>query len=330
VLTPSDLSVVIVLYNSAESIRKTVRSVPTGVEVILVDNASTDQCAALALLERPDAVLVQAANDGFGAGCNRGADHATRPALLFLNPDAQLQAGCAEGLLAALDADPVGVFGPLYVAADGELVANCRRRSRPIHEIAELLPSAARWTPRALCREIPLSDDIYRLGGPVHYVQGACFMVSRSLFEAVGGFDEDFFLYSEEEYLADKVALAGGRSAVIADARVIHEGGASTKQAPLWAVFHFYRSRVMFYARRDGIGLGLSFAVGVAVAATARLAVLATGARQAQGGRRGVAWWATVIRGLRSGATAALRQSRRADEGSKASATRAKRVEGSG
>ncbi len=87
------------------------------------------------------------------------------------------------------------------------------------------------------------------------------------LFHRLGGFDEDFFLYSEEETLCEAVRAAGGRCIYVPEAVIAHVGGTSTARVSDFAVHHFYRSRAIFYSKRYGnvgglaaaglIGLGL-------------------------------------------------------------------------
>jgi N-acetylglucosaminyl-diphospho-decaprenol L-rhamnosyltransferase len=300
VLTAHDLSVIVVLHNSASSIVETVASIPSEVELVLVDNGSSDDGLARALSVRPDAMRVTAANRGFGAGCNHGVALAMRNVLMFLNPDAVILPGAIDRLLATLADNPDSIVGPKYLTAQGTLNANCRRRSTPWHEIAELLPSAERWLPRRLRRDVGTDDPIYRHGGSVPYVQGAAFVLRRETLEAAGGFDERYFLYSEEEDLAERVRKLGGVSILVSQAHVRHRGATSTSQQPLVSLRHLYRSRVLFYAARDGRVRAALFAAAAAIAATCRL--MASGLRRRRGRERpNAAWWWAIVRGLAAG-----------------------------
>ena len=303
------LSVIIVLHNSADSVATAIASVPPPAELVVVDNASTDDGANVVLSARVDARLVMCErNRGFGAGCNAGAAAAHGDRLLFLNPDAALLPGAAEAMLEAIDREPSAIVGPAYVTADGAILGNCRRRSRPLQDVLELLSAAQRWMPNEIRRDVPLSDPLYTLGGPVAYVQGACFAVTHDTFSRAGGFDEDFFLYAEEETLADRVRALGGRSLFVPESGVWHAGGTSTmKVAPL-AVHHLYRSRVLFYAKRDGkLAAALTaLAIGMAAATKAAVVAVRPGNEGANLGY-GLHWLCSVGSGLAAGLRATAR-----------------------
>ena len=222
---------------------------------------------------------------------------------MFLNPDAQLLPGAVDALLAALALEQTAVVGAVHVTGSGAVEANSRRRSSPHHEVLELLPSAERWLPQRFNRDVPITDPVYRKGGPVAYVQGACFAMMTSIFRDVGGFDERFFLYSEEEHLADRVAARGGRSILVSDAQVRHQGHSSTNQVQLLAVHHFYRSRFIFYAERDGFPRAVLFALALSAAGLTRLGVDIW--RRADSSRRPFAWFRSVVGGLWAGLAAA-------------------------
>jgi GT2 family glycosyltransferase len=219
---------------------------------------------------------------------------------MFLNPDAEILSGTIDRLLATLSDNPHSIVGPNYLTEQGLLNANCRRRSTPWHEIAELLPSAERWLPRRLRRDIGDDDPIYQQGGSVPYVQGAAFVLRRETLEAAGGFDERYFLYSEEEDLAERVRELGGASILVSQAYVRHGGATSTNQVPLVALRHLYRSRVLFYSARDGRARAVMFAAAAATAASCRLIVSRVRSRRERGWPNSAWWWA-IMRGLVAG-----------------------------
>jgi GT2 family glycosyltransferase len=181
--------------------------------------------------------------------------------LVFLNPDGKVTADALAVLIARASADRRSIFGPAFLHEDGDPRHDMRRRSRLYHEPLELLPASRRWMPERLRRDIPDSDNRYTTGGVVDYLQGACLAIDRLLFHELGGFDEDFFLYSEEETLCDAVRAAGGFAIYVPEAVIEHVGGTSTGRVSEFAVHHFYRSRVIFYRKRYGLVGGLSSAV---------------------------------------------------------------------
>jgi hypothetical protein len=258
-------SIVTVTHNSSDVIGDMLRSLPAEVEVVLVDNASSDDVAATARAVRPDTVVIElTTNIGFGGGCNVGARRATGDVVIFLNPDCRPQPGAIEALSARASEDPTSIFGPALLDADGTLRSNLRRASRPYHEILEGLPSAARWVPIRWRRDLPADDPRYRDGGQVDYLQGACLAIARERFLLVGGFDEDFFLYSEEETLCLAVRARGGSCVYVPEVAVSHTEGTSTTAVRAFALRHLFRSRAIFFRKRYGELRGLLAIIAIA------------------------------------------------------------------
>jgi N-acetylglucosaminyl-diphospho-decaprenol L-rhamnosyltransferase len=247
-----DISVVTVLYNSAAVIEGCLRSIPEGVEVIIVDNASTDHGVLCASSIRPDATVVRSKrNVGFGGGCNLGWKEATRCFVAFINPDVRLSPGCLDHLAERLSTEPHGTVGPAMFDSTGA-ARPCNRRPRVLVDFVNLLPSANRWAPARWGGHLQPLDPVHLHGGCVSHVAGGCFVIRREDLEAVGGFDEDLFLYDEEESLALRLSTLGGRAIYEPQAKVEHIGAHSTRHIGGAATLHFYRSRIVLYRKRDG------------------------------------------------------------------------------
>ena len=254
-------SVITVTYNSGDDVAGMLQSLPPEVEAIVVDNASSDRSAEIARAARPGTVVVTLPNNGgFGHGCNVGAGVASGDVLIFLNPDGRVVDDALTVLEAHVEAERRSIFGPAFTQQDGSPRHNVRRRSQPYHEAVELLPASKRWLRWQLRRSLPMTDVRYSTTGEVAYLQGACLAIDRQLFHRIGGFDEDFFLYSEEETLCDAVRAAGGRCVYLPDAVIQHIGGTSTARVSDFATHHFYRSRAIFYRKRYGNAGGLAAA----------------------------------------------------------------------
>lgn len=248
----SRLAVVIVLYNSADAIERCLATLPGEVELILVDNASSDDGAERALAARPIARLIRSErNRGFGGGCNLGWQAAGAPFVAFVNPDVRLRPGALERLLERVASAPHSMVGPAMLEPSGA-VRPVKRAPSAWHDALGLLPAAQRWAPAGVDGKLALGDPVHERGGPVGSLEGACFVIARADLEAVGGFDEDLFLYYEEDSLAVRLAAFGGRLLYEPGAAAEHEGEASTRQVRPLAVHHFHRSRALFYRKRDG------------------------------------------------------------------------------
>lgn len=241
------VSVVVVMFNSAATLAQCLASIPADCEVILVDQESSDSSALTALQLRPDAKLIHAgANRGFGAGCNLGAANATSEVLIFLNPDAAFQTPGAVRLLSECAVDNDAMVGPRVLDSLGHDQTRARQWSRPLADLAEVFfPTALLVGP--LQRELPPTDAVYSLGGQVAYVQGSCMALSARSFRRVGGFDERFYLYQEEEVLARKLQAIGVRVLLEPHAAITHVGGCSTAQFPDFSAGQYYRSVALSY-----------------------------------------------------------------------------------
>jgi N-acetylglucosaminyl-diphospho-decaprenol L-rhamnosyltransferase len=260
------IDVVVVSYNSAGMLREAVEALAEeeDVDVIVVDNASED--ASLATVANVAvATIAQGENRGFAFGCNRGWRRGSAPAVLFLNPDARIDAASLRRLAAVLQEDAsVGLVAPCITGEDGSVEPSLRRfpRLRSTYARAfflhRLLPHAA-WTD-----EIVREPDAYTRPGTVEWVSGACVLARRSVLEELGGWDEGFFLYGEDVDLCRRVWRAGYTVRFEPSARAVHIGGASAPRAQLLPLLAASRVR---YARlhhgrtgaaleRAGVALG--------------------------------------------------------------------------
>jgi N-acetylglucosaminyl-diphospho-decaprenol L-rhamnosyltransferase len=297
-----DMAVVIVLHNSGDVIAGCLERIPAPVQLIVVDNASSDGGAARVRDLRPDAAVIESAlNLGFGGGCNLGWRASTRPYVAFVNPDVRLEPGALQLLLARAQAEPHTMVGPELLDESGAV--------RPIKlapsarlDFLGLLPAAQRWAPAGAdgkANARPGSE-----GGRVASVEGACFVMARDDLARLGGFDEDLFLYYEEESLALRLSALGGGAVYEPRARAVHAGETSTRKVGQLALEHRFRSRVIFYRKRDGELRGRLVALALSLAALTRLAALA-----ARPGRQGPTTQEdvrAVLRGLRRGLRAPI------------------------
>ena len=210
-------SVVIVACDSGELLGECVGSVlasSAAVEVIVSDNASRDVSIEAVESRWPDdsrlRVLRNGKNLGFGMGCNRGASLARGDMLLFLNPDCRMGADTLTRLRAHVDAR-TGVIGASIVDDNGKPESASRRRDpllrRTLMSATGLSRFERRWsalagTNRPTRADAPALED-------VDAVSGALMLVSRPVFEQVGGFDEGYFLHFEDLDLCRRVREIG-------------------------------------------------------------------------------------------------------------------------
>ncbi len=242
---PSRVAVAIVSWNSAEHLAEAIRSVPEGVPVVVVDNASADGSADLA--RRAGGQVIEAGrNLGFGPACNRAARE-TFPSetILFLNPDAFLVDGprTLQALLLELDRDPsVGAVAPALTGEGQELFQ--LRRFPTLGSLAReaFLLNRARPGNRGFLRERYLDrrrDEPFDVDQPA----GAALLVRRRAFEDAGGFDPAFTpAWFEDVDLCARLWKAGWRIRYVPAGRAAHAGGTTMKAL-------LYRDYLPLYTR---------------------------------------------------------------------------------
>ena len=259
------IDVVIVSYNSRDTLRDCVQPLlgRPDIAVTVVDNASTDGSLE-SIADLPVQAIDAGRNGGFGTGCNTGMAAGTAPLVLFLNPDARIDPADLDRLVDVLDAEPdVAMVGPRLLDSDGELIPSIRRwqRARSIWAQAlflhRLLPNAA-WA-----NEINRSPAAYDRVAYPEWISGAAMLGRREALEAVGGFDEGFFLYCEDMDLCARLLTAGGRVRYEPGATVHHVGGHSAPRSSLLAILA--RSRVRFARKHASAPVALLQRIGLAV-----------------------------------------------------------------
>src|ERR1700733_1905484 len=172
-------TVVIVAYRSADVLPECLASIPDDVEIIVVNQEATSEVETLVCAERPSAtVIASGRNRGFGAGCNIGEANATGEVVIFLNPDARLLAGCVDCLTETTLANDGTLTGPRIFDEAEQDVTRARNWSSPWTDAVSLLVPL-RIQPRRWRRDIPAGESVYRDGGNVPYVQGACMSIGR-------------------------------------------------------------------------------------------------------------------------------------------------------
>jgi N-acetylglucosaminyl-diphospho-decaprenol L-rhamnosyltransferase len=219
-----------------------------GIEIVVVDHGDEPLSATWKASPGDGISIVRpAANSGYGSGCNAGAIGCTREFLLFLNNDVSLLKGSVEVLVNALDENAqAAVAAPLLVDETGRSLPSVHRLPSPWRLLMENVP-LGRLFPFARGLE---GNSSVRQPGPgrceVEAVLGAAFLVRRTEFGEVGGFDEGFFHYVEEDDLFRRMRARDRRIIFVPEARIVHSGsGASQSILPenrdRWKVDGFLR-----------------------------------------------------------------------------------------
>jgi len=232
-----ELSIIVVNWNSVAYLRKSLQSIydtTAGVdfEILVVDNASFDGCGAVVATEFPNVRFIQSGeNVGFARANNIGFLHAHGKNILFLNPDTEVVGSAILELVSNLNSLPdAGAVSARLLNADGSPQVSCIQPFPTIlNQIFDLEFLERRFPGWWGLR--PLFHD----GGAaeVEAVSGACLMVKREIFERVGMFSEDYFMYAEDVDLCYKIKRAGAKVYHIPTAQLLHYGGGSAKEHPM-------------------------------------------------------------------------------------------------
>jgi GT2 family glycosyltransferase len=267
---PPEVSVVMVVYQTGPVLFDAIPQVlgePLVDEFVIVDNGSpADDARRLRTMAEaePRLRLVQGhGNIGFARGCNLGVRTAKGRHLVILNPDAYLQPGCVAALIRGAEgfASPC-VVGACVLNTDGAEQRGARR--------GEVTPLTALLSFSHLSRlpllrqfEIHREDEAVPLS-PVATptISGACLYMSRADFQALGGFDERYFLHVEDIDLCWRARQAGGSVVFQPKAKVVHEGSTSRKH-PVKIEYHKGRGLIRYFIKRAETPLRVALAVAL-------------------------------------------------------------------
>jgi N-acetylglucosaminyl-diphospho-decaprenol L-rhamnosyltransferase len=280
-----NLSVVIVNWNAAEYTIPCVSSIDAHTknlefEIIVVDNASADDSCRVIQERCPSVKLVRSSqNVGFARANNLGFQHSAGRILLFLNPDTELHGPAINLMYACFNSSAdVGVLGCRLLNPDLSVQTSCIHCFPTIlNQIADtellrqLFPRLKLWGMR------PLFDTDCEKPVTVEAVSGACQMIRRDVFENIGLFSTDYFMYMEDLDLCYKVREIGRKVCYLGSATIVHHGGQSSKKrggedfsGPMMkeSLFQFLRkSRGPFYAALYRLSVFLVSMLRVAVLA---------------------------------------------------------------
>jgi N-acetylglucosaminyl-diphospho-decaprenol L-rhamnosyltransferase len=293
--------VAIVSWNSSLHLREAVASVPEGVPVVVVDNASSDGSAEIARLAGAR-VCEAGANLGFGPACNRAArEGAPSETILFLNPDAALVDGrrTLDALLRALDADPAVAAVAPRLTGDGQERFQLRRLpsigsiAREAFLVDRLFPVNRGFRhDRYLDRN---REEAFDVGQPA----AAALLVRRDAFEALGGFDPVYSpAWFEDVDFCARLLESGHRIRYVPEGRATHVGGVTMNALPYRDFRPAYvRNLFLYLARHASPGVRAAARLSTLLGALVRLVLLPV-VRPDHPRRDAAVAHARVVRGL--------------------------------
>jgi len=209
-----DLSVIIVNYNTAELLERCLTSLASQsdiiYEVIVVDNASQDNSQDMVRTRFPRIRLIaNKRNLGFSRANNEALKSCTGQYVYFLNPDTEVRPGALRAMTEFMESHKdIGLAGTRIINPDGSDQSSVEKH----------YPG-----------ERHAKQELKGLTGDIAWVLGASMIGRRSIIENLGGFDEQFFLYGEDQDLCLGARKAGWAIGLIPDAVVVHWGGQSER-----------------------------------------------------------------------------------------------------
>ena len=276
------LSVIVVNYNVRQFLENAltaIRRAMSGIEgeVFVLDNASTDNSAAMVREKFPDVSLITSAeNVGFARGNNIAMDRASGEFILLINPDTIVQEDTFRVMLRFFESHPdAGLAGCKILNPDGTFQLPCRRSfPRPWVAFTKIFGLSALFPKSRLFGRYNLTfldpDQTY----PVDAVSGSFMMIRRETYEKVGGLDESFFMYGEDLDWCYRVGDAGFKVYYVHDTTIVHFKGESTKRSDIDEIKLFYEAMQLFVEKHFSTSGVLRFFLRAGIVLRAAIASL--------------------------------------------------------
>lgn len=254
-----DLSIIIVSWNTAQLLMTCLQSIQTAQEadpkisseVIVVDNASSDGSAALVSTQFPYIKLIRnKENVGFARANNQGLAISSGRYVMFLNSDTTVAPGTLTAICSFMDQHPnVGVLGPLICNPDGTLQESAFKAPTFLNSLGNLLFGNTHQ--RLL---LTFTNHYYDLRRPtnVGWVSGACLVIRRDCANLLGGWDESYFLYSEDVDICLRARQHGWDVVFAPIGAITHLRNQSSIQIREQAIQSVYLSRIQLRNRHWG------------------------------------------------------------------------------
>jgi N-acetylglucosaminyl-diphospho-decaprenol L-rhamnosyltransferase len=263
------VSVLVVGYNSRAFLTDAIGAVGPAAqhhsyEIRFVENGSDNSEAMVGELFPHAVILPSQGNIGFGAANNYLAQGAAGDWLLLLNPDTELEPHAIDALLQAAQKNPeFGILGGISISRSGEAL--------PISRLS--FPTFGSVLRGAVgLGSVPLPPATAAEIVQVDAVSGGFMLISRKVWDRLGGFDERFFLYAEELDLCRRHGAIGGKVGLVLAARMIHEIGSGDPSAPL-RVLYLMRGTATYFWKHYGRAYALACVLVLWLSFVCRLAV---------------------------------------------------------
>lgn len=249
-----DMSVTYVNLNTADLLRDSLISIydqswEHSIEVVIVDNASTDHSVEMIREEFPQATLiVNPEYRGFGAGNNQAFYSSKGRYLLMLNTDTIVLPGSLDAMIDFMDEhEDAGAMGCKLLNADGSLQRSCWRGFPSL--TSAIVDAFYLWRVAPFLRwvkDTELSEEELEGMLEVDHLLGACMLIRSEVIEEVGALNEEYVIYLEETDLCYRMKKAGWKIFFDPTGEVIHFGQQTGRRMPVRSLLQSYRNYYRF------------------------------------------------------------------------------------
>lgn len=253
-----ELSITICSWNTKEDTRKCLQSIydcyhEGKIETIVIENASEDSSAEMIENEFPWVKLIKLKqNVGFAKGHNIGFKESKGEILMALNSDTIVHGGALKKLISFfMQNKDVGIAGPKLLNPDGSLQYSCRKFPTPLAALFRNTPLGKMFPKNKFARDYLMQDWAHDESRDVDWLSGAALCIKRELYEKIGGFDEQFFMYLEDVDLCKRAHEAGYRVVYLPDAIITHAIGRSSDRVANEMIKQFHKSMMLYYKKHN-------------------------------------------------------------------------------
>jgi GT2 family glycosyltransferase len=252
-----DLSIIIVNYNSKNYLNHCLKSIyeetkSVTFEIIVIDNASTDNSLDLAKRNFPQVKIIKnRVNKGFSAANNQGIRASSGKYVLLLNHDTEIKGKALKILLDFMGNNPTaGACGAKLLNSDGTIQHQSKRGFPTPASIFFYATGISRLFPKSKLfgRYLMTYLDSNKTN-EVDALSGACILARRQVLDSIGLMDEDFFLYGEDLDLCYRIKRAGWKIYFVPQAQIIHFGGVGSRVRSHKSIIEFHQSMFIYYKK---------------------------------------------------------------------------------
>lgn len=266
-------SVIIVAYNSCDFLPaclKSVRDACEGVEsqIIVLDNGSSEPILPEIKKFFPEVLWLDSKeNLGFGKGCNLAEKQATKPYLFFINPDTIISKNAFHEMLQFMEEhSDAGTVGCRILNEDGSLQWACRRSFPTIvSAVSKTIGLAALFPKNKTLASYNMTYADPDEMTEVDAISGSFFCMRRDLYEKLGGFDEDFFMYGEDLDLCFRAKVAGCKNYYTPSTNILHFKGQSCRTRRWDSYLDFYKAMLIFVKKHKDLYFVPNFLVSFGI-----------------------------------------------------------------